>query len=99
MYYNVHFQKISIPTPWKVIGNSFGEGVLKVKFLEAKYQAKLEFPRGRGDAKQKTFHGGGGGYGYFLKLHNHSDNNYNNDNVRNILTTKGITNVKLGKFH
>ena len=35
-----------------------GRGVLKVKILEAKYEAKLEFPGGRGDAKQKTFHGG-----------------------------------------
>ena len=38
-----------------------GRGVLKAKILEAKYEAKLEFP-GRirmGDAKQKTFHGGG----------------------------------------
>ena len=37
-----------------------GKGILKVKFLEAKYEAKLEFPGGRGVAKQKTFHGGGG---------------------------------------
>ena len=35
-----------------------GRGVLKVKILEAKYEAKLEFPRGTGGAKQKTFHGG-----------------------------------------
>ena len=34
------------------------EGVLKPKILEAKYEAKLEFPSGRGGAKQKTFHGG-----------------------------------------
>ena len=34
-----------------------GRGVLKVKILEAKYEAKLEFPRGTGGAKQKTFHG------------------------------------------
>ena len=48
---NVQFQKKSITTPWKVIGNSLGEeggrGVLKVKILEAKYEAKLEFPGGR----------------------------------------------------
>ena len=37
------------------------KGVLKVKFLEAKYEAKLEFPGELGVAKQKTFHGGGGG--------------------------------------
>ena len=36
-----------------------GRGVLKVKILEAKYEAKLEFPRGgMGGAKQKTFRGG-----------------------------------------
>ena len=35
-----------------------GRGVLKVKILEVKYEAKLEFPGGTGDAKQKTFHGG-----------------------------------------
>ena len=33
-------------------------GVLKVKILEAKYEAKLEFPGGMGGAKQKTFRGG-----------------------------------------
>ena len=46
------FRKKSIPTPWKVIENSFGEGVLTVNIFEAKYEAKLEFPRERG--------GGGG---------------------------------------
>ena len=35
-----------------------GRGVLKVKILEAKYEAKLEFPGGTGGAKQKTFRGG-----------------------------------------
>ena len=43
---------------WKFLG---GGGVLKAKFVEAMYENKLEFPEGRGDAKQKTFHGGGGG--------------------------------------
>ena len=33
----MQFPKISIPTPWKVIRNFLGEGVLKVKILEAKY--------------------------------------------------------------
>ena len=33
-------------------------GVLKVKILEAKYEAKLEFPGEMGDAKQNTFCGG-----------------------------------------
>ena len=35
--------------------------MLKVKILEAKYEAKLEFPRGKGGgggAKQKIFRGG-----------------------------------------
>ena len=35
-----------------------GRGVLKVKILEAKDEAKLEFPRGSRGAKQKTFRGG-----------------------------------------
>ena len=35
-----------------------GEGGLKVKIFEAKYEAKLDFPRGRWGAKQKTFRGG-----------------------------------------
>ena len=35
-----------------------GRGVLKVKSLEAKYEANPEFPGGMGDVKQKTFHGG-----------------------------------------
>ena len=34
-----------------------GRGVLKAKILEAKYEAKLEFPWGSGGAKQKTFCG------------------------------------------
>ena len=32
--------------------------VLKVKIFEAKYKAKLEFPRGSRGAKQKTLRGG-----------------------------------------
>ena len=35
-----------------------GGGVSKAKFLETMYENKPEFPRGRGDAKQKTFRGG-----------------------------------------
>ena len=35
-----------------------GRGVLKVKILEAKYEAKLEFPGGMGGAKQKPSVGG-----------------------------------------
>ena len=54
----VQFQRKSIPAPWKIIGNSKGEGVLKVKILKAKYEAKLEFPGGIGGGlKTKTFCG------------------------------------------
>ena len=35
-----------------------GRRVLKVKLLEEKYEAKLEFPRGREGAKQETLCGG-----------------------------------------
>ena len=54
-------QKKYIPTPWKIIGNSKGEGVFQAKVLEAKYETKLEFPGGWG-AKQKPS-GGGAEYG------------------------------------
>ena len=50
---NVWFQKISIPPPWKNIGNSEGEGSQKPKSFLRKYKAKLEIPRRGG--------GGGGG--------------------------------------
>ena len=44
---------------WKFLG---GGGVLKVKILEAKYEAKLEFPMGRGvQNKKPSMRGGGGG--------------------------------------
>ena len=35
-----------------------GRGVLKVKILEAKYEAKLEFPGRTGVQNKKTFRGG-----------------------------------------
>ena len=44
-----------------------GPGVLKVKILEAKYEAKLEFPEGWG---YKTKNLPWGEYGYFLELCN-----------------------------
>ena len=44
-----------------------GGVVLKVKLLEAKYEAKLEFLGGSGDAKQKNLLWGK--HGYFLELH------------------------------
>ena len=46
----------------------WGEGALKVKFFEAKYEAKLKFLRGRGGgAKQENLLWEE--YGYFLELH------------------------------
>ena len=44
----------------KFLGEGGGGGVLKFKILEAKYEAKLEFPRGSRGAilKQKIFRGG-----------------------------------------
>ena len=39
---------------WKFLGG----GGLKVKILEAKYEAKLEFPRGRGVQNKKPSMGG-----------------------------------------
>jgi len=42
----VWFQKISIPTPWMVIGNSEGVGVSKAKIFKGKCEANLEFPKG-----------------------------------------------------
>ena len=68
----MRFQKKSIPTPWKVIGNSLGGGgVLKAKFLEEMYENKLEFPGGgrRGGAFNKKYLPWGE-YGHFLELHN-----------------------------
>jgi len=35
----VQFQKISIPTPWKVNGNSKGVGVSKAKLFKGMYRA------------------------------------------------------------
>ena len=35
-----------------------GRGVLQAKFLEAKYEAKLEFPGGMGVQNKDTFRGG-----------------------------------------
>ena len=63
-------RKISIPTPWKVSGNSYEEGLLPAKILEweAKYEAELESPGGEGGAKQTNLLVGEY-YGYFLELH------------------------------
>ena len=42
----MQFQKISISPPWKISGNSKGEGVVSAKVLKERYGAKLEFPEG-----------------------------------------------------
>jgi len=55
------FQKISIPTPGMVTGNSKGERCSKIQhyFFERKYVARLEFREGWGWGCQikKTFYG------------------------------------------
>ena len=51
------FQKITIPTPRKVTGNSEGE-VSKANIFKGKYEAKLEIYKFRG--------GGGGGGGAWI---------------------------------
>ena len=46
--HDVRLQKISIPTPGKVNGNSKQEGVSKAKIFVGKYEAKPEFSGGGG---------------------------------------------------
>ena len=60
MYENMQFQKKSTPAPWKVFGNSQGEGVLKTKILKQSTKLNWYFlgGEGGGGAGQKTFHGG-----------------------------------------
>ena len=50
---NVLFQKISIPTQRKVIGDPEREGVSKAKILKGKYEAKLEILGGRRGVQTK----------------------------------------------
>ena len=51
---HVQFQKKSIPTPdGRLSEIPRGRGVLQAKILEAKYEAKLEFP-GRQEVQIKT---------------------------------------------
>ena len=45
----------------KSLGIPRGRGVLKAKFLEEKYEVKLEFSGRSGGAKQKNLWLGGGG--------------------------------------
>ena len=67
--FNMWFQKISIPTPRKVIGNSEREGgVSKDKFFKGKYEAKQEIPGGRG-VQNKIPSVGEVQYGYVLEPH------------------------------
>ena len=61
---NVWFQEISIPTQWKVIKNSEGEGG---RIYNEKYEAQLEIPGGTEGSNEKL---SWGRYGYFLELHN-----------------------------
>ena len=44
--YIARFQKISIPTPRMVIGNSEGDGVSITQIFKRKYEATLEIPGG-----------------------------------------------------
>ena len=55
----MRFQKNPYPPQGRSLDIPRGRGVLKAKILEAKYEAKLEFPGKRG--------GGGGGRGAELK--------------------------------
>ena len=57
----------SIANPWKVITFHRGRWVLKVKILEAKYEAKLEFPGGEGSSRKRN--SCGGSMDIFLELH------------------------------
>jgi len=54
----VWFQKIPIPPPQRVIGNSEGEGILKAKYFKRMYEPKLEFPEGWGVQTKQTLCGG-----------------------------------------
>jgi len=54
----VWFQKISIPSPRRVIGNSEGEGRCLTPRILRESEAKLEFPEGCGGSNQKTLCGG-----------------------------------------
>ena len=64
---NAQFQKIPIPTPGKVIGNSEGKRVSKAEIFKGKYEAKREIPGGWG---VQTIKPSMRGYGYFLEPHN-----------------------------
>ena len=66
----VWFQKISIPSPRRVIWNSEGvRGVFNTKIFKGKYKAKLEFPEGCRGSNQKSQKPSVGEYGCFLEQH------------------------------
>ena len=58
--YIVWFQTISIPTPWKIIGNAKEDWGLESQSFQGKYEAKFEyFPEGWcGGPNQKPSMGG-----------------------------------------
>jgi len=62
----VWFQKIFLPSPQRVIGNSKGQKLLKAKIFKEKYEPKLEFPEGWGFNPKNPLWGE---YGYFLEKH------------------------------
>ena len=55
----VHFQKISIPTPWKVNGNSEGVGGLESQNFKRDVWGLTGISRGVVGFKPKTFRGRG----------------------------------------
>ena len=65
------FQKVSVLPGGRSLeirgGAGGGEGFLKAKLLEEKYETKLVFPWGQGGCK--TIHLPWREYGYFLELH------------------------------
>ena len=64
----MQFQKISIPTPWKVNGNSEGVGGLKSQNFKRNVLGVTGISRGVGGFKPKNLPWEG--YGYFLEQHN-----------------------------
>ena len=65
---NVQFQKISIPTPWKVNGNSKGVEGLKSQIFRRKVWGLTGNSRRVGGFKPKSLPWEG--YGYFLGRNN-----------------------------
>ena len=63
----VQFQKISIPVPWKVNGNSEGVGGLKSQNFKRNVWGLTGISRGVGGFKPKNLPWEG--YGYFLEQH------------------------------